>query len=164
MKLRWNQRWSKDKPSEKPGKQPGAGWATWLTLVGQHLVGQFHRLAPQPAVFLGSPELQSRLVRTCGATSKNTSLVHFERWQIGEILKLFDIWADFNPGPSWNVWPPWTWILKHCLLVSATSWALMVTFIILVHWLISLFNLILVGHSLYHCVGFQVLGKVYWKH
>ena len=34
----------------------------------------------------------------------------------------------------------------------------------LIDILISLFNLILVGHSLYHCVGFQVLGKVYWKH
>lgn len=135
MKLRWNQRWSKDKPSEKPGKQPGAGWATWLTLVGQHLVGQFHRLVPQPAVFLGSPELQSRLVRTCGATLKNRSLVHFERWQIGEILKLFDIWADFNPGHlekfdplelgSWNIvcWfqPP----VEHWWLLSSfwfTDW------------------------------------------
>lgn len=36
----WNDDEIKDdqkiKPSEKPGKQPGAGWATWLTLVGQH--------------------------------------------------------------------------------------------------------------------------------
>lgn len=68
-----------------------------------------------------------------------------EKQELGALRKVADWWdlevvwhlGGFQSGPSWKIWPPWTWILKHCLLVSATSWALMVTFIILVHWLIS---------------------------